>query len=195
MKPTPSATLLFHLSDEPRASFSAPSDKRPAFYWFNDSYHSHILGDKPAYQYMYFFIVKPDSGVGLFARHGKGDFVSLWADYTEYLRLRSHNEEKGVKHYLEPAIVMSFSEMVPSLIGEFSEDYTLTVTDPEHGNKTSFDLGENGQFRKFVDIPELVALCPDIVSCVPVVHPDSKQLKNPSMFWSPDTEHQGKMWM
>lgn len=189
MPQQPTSTLLFHLSDELRTSFSAPSDKRPAFYWFNDSYHSHILGDKPAYKYMYFFIVKPNSGVGLFTRHGKGDFASLWTDYLSYLDVRSQYRESGEKRYLEPAIVMSFSEMVPVLTGEFSDDYTLTISG------ASFNLMENGQFRRFDDIPELIALCPEIASSVPIIEPSSEQISSPESFWSADTANEGRSWL
>lgn len=195
MKPSPNATLLFHLSDELRTSFTSANGKRPTFYWFNDTYHSHILGDKPSARYMHFFVVKPNSGVKLFTGHGNGDFASMWRDHTEYRLNRIKNHIKSVAPYNEPAIVLSFSELVPDFIAEFKgDDHQLSIIRPE-GNLVSFNLKENGHFRLFNQIPELVNLCPDIRTAVPLLQPSPGQVNKPDTFWSPDIEHQGKMWL
>jgi hypothetical protein len=194
MQNKPTSTLLFHLSNELKESIAPISDKRPAFYWFNDSYHSHIPGETPAYKYMYFFIIKPNSGVGLFTRHGKGDFASLWSDYSSYLEARSDDREKSIKRYLEPAIVMSFSELKPVIAGRLSDNYKFTVIHPSTP-QSSFSLIKDGQFRNFGDIPELVLICQEIKSSVPIIHPEDKEIRQHKSFWAADTANEGRSWL
>lgn len=195
MRLKPTSTLLFHLSDELKPSISPVSEKRPMFYWFNDSYHSHVLGDKPAYKYMYLFIVKPGDDVGLFTRHGKGDFASLWADYTNSLKECSSDSVRGIKHNPEPGIVLSFSKMTPVLIGQFADDYTLTIINRVIDPEVSFSLIESGQFRRFSEISELVRLCPDIITSVPIVNPQSNEIQHPEAFWAADNANEGRFWL
>jgi hypothetical protein len=191
MHSKPNSTLLFHITDEEREVFSSRSSKRPTFYWFNDSYHSHLLGPKPAYKFMYFFIVKPSSDVKLFTRHGKGDFESLWNDFAEYLDDRNEHISQGNNSYLEPGIVMSFSRLTPVLKGEFSDDFTLTLLN----TGTSFNLKDNNRFRLFGEIPELINACPDLEQAVPIIMPTLEEVKKPASFWPADTENMGRMWL
>lgn len=196
MQSVPNTTLLFHLSDELRASFSAPSDKGPTFYWFNDSYHSHIFGDSPGAGYMYFFIVSPAiNKAKLFTRHGEGDFASMWADYAEYLKARAKNEKQGIKKYLEPGIVYSFGELVPAVVGKLTDDFTLWAKTIDESREATFSLIENGKFRRFDEIPDLVNLLPEIAGAVPLIKPSLEQVNDPSCFWAADTANEGRMWL
>lgn len=196
MQNKPTATLLFRLSDELITSFTSLDGKRPVFYWFNDCYHSHIYGDMPGADYMYFFIANPaKSDAKLFTRHGTGDFASMWADYSQYLEVRKENEKKGIKKYLEPAIVYSFSELKPAVVGKFMDGFTLWAKTLDESKEATFSLIENGKLRRFDEIPELLDLLPVISSAVPIVEPTSEQIVDPSSFWPADTANQGRMWL
>lgn len=188
--------LLFHLSDTLQTEFKSLNGKRPVFYWFNDKYHSHVYGDMPGATYMYFFVVKPkENNAKLFTRHSKGDFKSMWTDYSEYLKIRTDNESKGITNYLEPGIVYSFSEMVPLVVGKFTDGFNLWAKTIDETQEAEFNLGSKGNFRRFDEIPELVALLPDLVNTVPIVHPSEKELSDPSTFWPADTENEGRFWL
>jgi hypothetical protein len=190
MQSKPTSTLLFRLSDELITSFISLDWKRPVFYWFSDCYHSHIYGDSAGADYMYFFIVNPiKNSEKLFTRHGNGDFASMWADYSQYLETRKESEKQGIRKYLEPAIVYSFSELQPAVVGKFMDGFKLWA------KKATFSLIENGKFRRFDEIPELVDLLPEITSAVPIVEPSSEQITDPSSFWAADIANQGRMWL
>lgn len=191
-----SSTLLFHLDDELKMSFSPASEKRPVFYWFNDCYHSHIYGDTPGANYIYFFLLKPRATTAkLFTRHGKGNFKSMWSDYQHYLDERKIKEELGTKAYIEPGIVMSFSELVPDVICKFIDGFTVAAHSVAANKSVYFSLFHEGRFRRFNEIPELVDLLPDITNSVPIVTPTSQEVDDPSSFWPADHDNEGRMWL
>lgn len=146
---------------------------------------------------MYFFIVNPaKSQAKLFTRHGKGDFASMWADYSQYLETRKKNEEQGIKKYLEPAIVYSFSKLQPAVVGKFMDGFTLWAKTIDESTEATFSLiGDDNKFRRFDEIPELLELLPEITTAVPVAEPTSEQIADPSSFWAADTANQGRMWL
>lgn len=195
MQQSPNATLLFHLSDE-LTDRIVPTGKRPKFYWFNDRYHSHIYGNSPGADYMYFFLVQPgNTAAKLFTRHGEGDFKSMWSDYARYLMAREANENNGVDEYLEPGIVLSFSELVPDLVCKFEGSFAVTAKTMDGSKKATFSLLDNGKFRRFDQIPELSYLLPGLLQAAPLTHPSDTQVSNPSNFWPADSFNQGRMWL
>jgi len=119
---------------------------------------------------MYFFIVNlAKSNAKLFTRHGKGDFKSMWADYSQYLEARKENEKQGIKKYLEPAIVYSFNELQPAVVGKFTDGFTLWAKTIDESKEATFSLiDEGGKFRRFDEIPELVELLPEIIAAAPI---------------------------
>ncbi|MGH7196484.1 MAG: hypothetical protein ACREGJ_01825 [Candidatus Saccharimonadales bacterium] len=145
---------------------------------------------------MYFFIVDPaKSDAKLFTRHDTGDFGSMWVDYSQYLEARNENEKQGIKKYLEPGIVYSFSELQPAVVGKFVDGFTLWAKTIDESKEVTFSLVGNGKFRRFDEIPELIDLLPEIASAVPVMQPTSEQVADPSSFWAADTSNQGRMWL
>jgi hypothetical protein len=187
MQNSPTSTLLFHLSNDLKPSIEPTSETRPAFYWFNDSYSSHIPGSTPAYKYLYFFIVKPNNGTKLFTRHGNGDFNSLWRDYQSYLKARKINPDK----YNEPGVVFSFNRLVPAVIGKFIDGFNIDASRTDNDLRASFSLGKPDTFTRFSDIPELVKLLPELLQAVPLSMPS----KNLDEFWSADHKNEGRMWL
>jgi hypothetical protein len=196
MSVEPTSTLLFHLCDTLKESFKPTTNKRPIFYWFNDCYHSHIYGDSPGADYMYFFIVNPSvTNKKFFTRHGSGDFASMWADYSRYLIARTENDKHGIKKYLEPGIVYSFCEMVPAVVGKFTDGFNLWAKTIDESKEATFSLTENGKFRRFDEIPELDSLLPGITNSVPILHPSTEGISDPSSFWIADTVNEGRFWL
>lgn len=117
----------------------------------------------------------------------------MWSDHSDYRLNRIKNHLAGVTPYNEPGIVLSFSELIPDIVGEFKgDDYTLSVIKPSNSS-ASFDLKEDGHFRLFGQIPELVEILPDIKRCVPVLHPQPEQAQ--VSYWPPDSDNQGRMWL
>lgn len=191
-----SSTLLFHLDDELKMSFIPVSEKRPVFYWFSDCYHSHIYGDTPGTNYIYFFLLKPEvTKAKLFTRHGKGDFKSMWSDYQHYLDERKVKEELDTKAYIEPGIVMSFSELVPDVICKFIDGFTVAAHSVADKKNAYFSLVHEGKFRRFDEIPELVNLLPEIARAVPITTPTQSEVNDTSGFWPADHDNEGRMWL
>ncbi len=145
---------------------------------------------------MYFFVLNSaNTNAKLFTRHGAGDIASMWTDYSQYLEARAANENQGIKRYLEPGIVFSFSEMVPAVVGKFVDGFTLWAKTIDESREATFSLVENGKFRRFDEIPELVSLLPELTTAVPILHPSPEQIVDPSSFWTADTENAGRMWL
>jgi hypothetical protein len=192
----PTSTLLFHLSDELTDVIAPASEKRPKFYWFNDVYHSHIPSALPSNDYMYFFVLKPtESDAKLFTRHDTGDFASMWVDYVGYLKDRTLNVSNNPGDYFEPGIVFSFSEMVPAVVGKFVNGFTLWAKTIDESKEATFSLVENGKYRRFDEIPELVSLLPDLVTAAPILCPSPEQIAEPSDFWPADKANEGRKWL
>ena len=117
------------------------------------------------------------------------------ADYSQYLEIRNENEKQGIKKYLEPGIVFSFSEMVPVVVGKFMDGFTLWAKTIDETQEATFSLIKNGKFRRFDEIPELITLCPEISTSVPIIHPQSTEITHPESFWTADTENEGRSWL
>lgn len=192
---SPKSTFLFHLSDDLRKSFDSKTAKRPTFYWFNDSYHSHVMGDEPAYKYMYLFVVKPHPENKLFTRHDGGDFRAMWSDYLDYLKQRRDDHMSSKKKYIEPGIVMSFSHLVPDVVGELDSNFNFKVLKPAEYKGVSFNLKEGPIYRHFDQIPELRKIIPSIKYATPFVKPTIQEINNPAEFFYPDFVNTGKHWL
>lgn len=180
--------LLFHNSDAFMPSFAPDNDHRPLFYWFSDRYHHHVSLNMPCSKYFYIFLVKPDQGVKLFTRHGKGDFASMWDDYDQPERDQLLSDRK----YVEPGIVFSFDTLSPTLIFETEDDFTFSLLSNSEGIEGSFKPVVDGIATPFKDIPGLVELCPEILNAVPVALPGQTKVES---FWTQDTKNAGRMWL
>ena len=168
--------FFFHNSDEYVLLFRAqgkPENKeklvRPTFYWFSDSYHSHIPNYR--YKYFYLFVKNPRLENILFESGRDGyDFHTMFAHYLEFLKERN---KKGLydKYTYEPSILMSFSDIIPDLIARYDKATGYhTIDRPLTHQGVKFRLfDDNGIPRAFNAIEEIVSAVPHINNSLPFV--------------------------
>lgn len=156
-------------------------DSRPAFYWFNDIWHSNFPNTRE--NYFYLFVKNPRlDKIEFRSRHGDGGFNDLFTYYSSYLQQRIernlsnlYGSKDWVGDYCEPAILMSFSTIEPDLVLHFDnpEDKSGTVIKPEgHLGKKVALFDEKFWPIKFTDNPEIVEIVPQITNSLPFVYPE-----------------------
>src|SRR3989304_4031624 len=121
---------FFHNSDEYFEEFTSKDKDRPTFYWFGDRVFNHLNPPVNCYPYFCLFVKNPkEDNIEFRARHEDGlGFHSLYLGYLDYLKYRDDPSKIDTggnyeAEWAEPAILMSFSRIVPDLIGKWdSED-------------------------------------------------------------------------
>lgn len=148
---------------------------RPTFYWCSDVYHNH-MGENYRDRYFYLFVKNPrKDNVEFRSRHEGGGFHGLYTHFCGYRRVRE--ERYGGRFFLgnEPAILKSYSVIVPDLIAEWDGqcERSLTVLDPARAKGQRFVLldGE-GKLIPFTRVQELVLLLPALADSHPFVQPE-----------------------
>lgn len=170
---------------------------RPAFYWFNDFWHSNFPNWRN--RYFYLFIKNPQlDGIEFRSRHPGSDFNGLYAHYVDYLKERDEKHlgymygppNSGEGGYYEPSILMSYDDIIPDLMVNFSEesDRCGLIIKPEiyKGTEICF-FKEDYTPIKFIEIPKLVEMVPNIKNSLPFIKP--KQENNIYIYedWLPIT--------
>ncbi|NLH35660.1 MAG: hypothetical protein GX453_06520 [Lactococcus chungangensis] len=162
---------FFHNSDDYFEKFSSKDEKRPCFYWFSDSYFSHI----GIYKYFYLFVKNPQKdNIEFNARAESDDFNGLYQSYLYFLKEREAVRQNG-KGYAEPSILVSFSNIEPDLIAEYKDDKFIILKPYFLKNRELNLLGEEKSFNKtvpFIEIPEIVEAAPNIKNSLPFIEPD-----------------------
>lgn len=114
---------------------------------------------------------------------------------TSSILTKERLKELETKAYIEPGIVMSFSELVPDVICKFIDGFTVAPHSVADKKSAYFSLMQDGKFRRFNEIPELVGLLPEIISAVPITTPKQPEINNPNSFWPADPDNEGRMWL
>lgn len=179
--------VLLHNSDRLFTSHKPPDDTRPFFYWYSDRFCSFQGTQK----YMYIFVVDSvNDDIRLRSRSNTQDFDGLHKDFLHYKKW--YDGKLPEYKYAESGIAMTFSEMVPAVTlmarsyGSSKEEWMQTdfeIIEPLvpftkriiklfHGDYD--DMNEAKPIR-LTDIPELVALIPDMKDCLPFkeISPDA----------------------
>ncbi len=164
---------FFHNSDNYILLFRAqgkPENKdslvRPSFFWFNDSWFTHNVGGME--KYFYLFVQNPkEKDISFRSRHEGSGFHGLYSHYVDYLK------ERDVL-YVEPSILVSFSDIIPDIIAEYNKATGYHIIDrPLTHQGVKFKLlDDNGAPRTFTEIPEIVSILPKVNNALPFVEPD-----------------------
>jgi hypothetical protein len=179
---------FFHNTDEYREEFTSQDPRRPCFYWFSDRYF-HF----PRYncKYFYLFVKTPKvDNIELRARHDGLDFNAL---YQWYIGYRSVLENKGVQ-YAEPAILMSFSKMVPDLTIEFTGSPIREGIIKQTGKSVKI-FDDEGNAIPFNQIPEILEALPQIKESIPMVPPARENGKYIYESWNPMITEKMGSWL
>jgi len=176
---------------------------RPAFYWFNDRWHSHL----PKYRekYFYLFVKNPrEDNIRFRSRHIEPDFNGLYAHYAEYLKERSQKNLSDLfkngnhKEYCEPSILMSFSDIEPDLVLSIKHytDRCGRVVKPKEYQGMRVCLFDKEFFPiKFINIPEIVKIIPKIKESYPFLSPETKDGEYLYEDWTPLITEKMGMWI
>lgn len=175
--------------------------KRPVFYWFNDSWHSNMPESRE--KYLYFFVKNPKKeNISLRNRCGSGDFDSLYQNYVSFKNeLLSRNLldiYKNGNGYIEPPILMSFSDIEPDLVLMFAngKDRQGVVVKPEQYKGTVITFfDDNFVPIPFINIPEIVEIVPKIKQSFPFVIPEKRSSKYIYEDWLPMITEKGGTWL
>ena len=200
--------ILIHNSDRLFTSHKPPDDTRPFFYWYSDRFCSF----QGTQQYLYIFVVDSvNDDIRLRSRNGDFGFDSLHKSFLHY-KDWCDGKFPDLK-YAESGIAMTFSEMVPAVTlmarsyGSSREEWMQTdfeIIEPLmpftkriiklfHGD---YDDINNTNPIKLTDIPELVAIIPDLKDCLPFkeITPDSDG-KYHYDNWLPMLIHENGTWL
>lgn len=195
---------FFHNSDEYREVFSDREMNRPTFYWYSDSFHSHV-GYKEKDKYFYLFVKNPRAdGITLRSRHEELDFNALHSHYVWFKKECLNNPRNGEYFYREPSILMSFSTLIPDLIARYDEDSNeYYIIKPIEQKGVRFKLYDD-KFKKeyvigdgipFIKIPEIITVVPKILEALPNINPDILQEKYIFNNWLPMITEKNGSWL
>lgn len=179
---------------------------RPAFYWFNDKFHSNFSSVE---HYFYLFVKNPKKDkIAFRPRHVGLDFNGLCVNqYDQYQEERKAKDiskyflNHDYKNYSEPSIIMSFDEIEPDIVIEFAdkpikdEKYgTIIFPDSHKGLKISL-FDQNCYPIKFTNIPEIVDIVPKINFSYPFLIPDKVDGKYVYDDWLPMITERMGSWL
>lgn len=177
---------FFHTSPHYIQLFFPQHLKRPLFYWFGDCYHDMIGGDNRE-DYFYLFVKNPrEDNISFRSRTEEMGFDGIYRHYLEYQKNR-----------VEPAILMSFSKIIPDLALKYDQKYKAyaVITPIEHkGTKINFH-DENGKPKNFLEIPEILAIVPNIKNSHPFIDPIKKDGKYAYRDWIPMITEKMGTWL
>jgi len=151
---------FFHTSPHHIQLFFPQHIKRPIFYWFGDCYHD-LFGKDHRAEYFYLFVKNPNKdNIAFRSRSEEMGFDGLYKHYLEYQ-----------KHRIEPAILMSFSKIIPDLALKYDQKKkTYRVIAPIKYKGTKINLhDEKGRPKNFLEIPEVLEIVPDIKNSHPFI--------------------------
>ncbi|MCL5410456.1 MAG: hypothetical protein M1324_01225 [Patescibacteria group bacterium] len=134
--------FFVHYSDELRNSFGNRKEGWSVFYYHVDEYFNHLKRDKvDCWKYLYFFIEEDN----------KVTFRNNWLN----------GFRNGTKP--EPTMLAAHELFRPKVIIKTnSEEFEMI-----YPFKRKFQIKENGQWRKYDKIPEILEALPDIEECLP----------------------------
>lgn len=195
---------FFHNSDEYRDFFSHNFLKRPTFYWYSDSFHSHT-GCIEKEKYFYLFVKDPIAdGIALRSRNEGLDFNGLHSHYNDFKKECLKNPKNGEYFYKEPSILMSFSTFEPDLIAEYdNNDNTYCIIKPIQQKGQKFKLYDDkfkekyviGEGVPFIDIPEIITAVPKILEALPNIEPRKSLGKYHFDNWLPMVTEKNGSWL
>lgn len=138
--------LFFNQGDRYVEKFIAPAD-RPNFFWYYDSFYSHVTLIKQD-RYFHIFIKKKDDYNFVFMQGNK-----TWDDvYNNYLDVKNKVSRN------DPPILRSSDAMMPDLIFDFEKEGNreaiCVFPDKYKGIRCKFFNDEHFPID-FIDIPEL----------------------------------------
>ncbi len=162
---------FFHTSPHHIQLFFPQHIKRPIFYWFGDCYHD-LFGKDHRAEYFYLFVKNPKKdNIAFRSRTEEMGFDGLYKQYLNYRREREEIYQKGATKYTEPAILMSFSKIIPDLALKYDQkEKTYIVIAPIEYEGTKINLhDEKGRPKNFLDIPEILKIIPNIKNSHPFI--------------------------
>jgi hypothetical protein len=162
---------FFHTSPHHIQLFFPKNIKRPLFYWFGNCYFS-LFGAGDRQEYFYLFVKNPqEDDIAFRARNDEQGFDGLYRNYLDYLKEQKKMYAKGTLKYNEPAILMSFSKIIPNLTLKYDKkDKTYTVITPIEYKGTKINLhDENDIPLNFLEIPEIIEILPNINNSHPFI--------------------------
>jgi len=181
-KPEKKYIAFYHASENYLDLFSSKEDTRPTFYWFNDRFF-HIFQDP---DYFMLFVKNPKlDKIKFRARHEGLDFNGLYEHYEVY---------KSGK-ISEPSILMSFSDIVPSLIAKKIGDCYKIIKPEEFKDKIFSLRDEKGNAIKFTEINLIKEIIPKIANAHPFIEPKKKEGEYIYDDWEPMITEKMGFWM
>lgn len=159
--------LFFNQGDKYTEEFMAQEKNRPNFFWYHDSFYSHLSIDKQD-RYLHIFIKKKDDYNFSFMQGNK-----TWEDvYNHYQENKEKsNNEVDIKRYIlhNPPILRSSDILIPDLIFDFEKEGNIEAVcvfpNKYKGLRCKF-FGEKHFPIDFMEIPELMKVINNIVEYI-----------------------------
>jgi hypothetical protein len=150
--------IFFNQGDRCIENFIASND-RPNFFWFHDSFYSHLNIEKQD-RFLHIFIKNRDDYSFFFMQGNK-----TWDDvYNHFLKNKDKlNKEDNLKRMLvyNPPIIRSNDTMVPDLIFDFEKegnDEAVCIFPEKYKGIRCKYFDKNHKPIDFIEIPELMKI-------------------------------------